>query len=34
MDVAWLDLGGEVLVENLLDEGVANVVELLEQLLD
>ena len=30
MDVAWLDLGGEVLVENLLDEGVANVVELLE----
>ena len=34
VDVGWLDLVGEVLVENLLDEGVANVVELLKQLLD
>ena len=34
VDVAWLDLAGEVLVKNFLDEGVANVVELLKQLLD
>ena len=34
MDVAWLDLAGEVLVKNFLDEGVANVVEPLKQLLD